>query len=271
MCAQLFGSRLEEGGAPTGTFTGTLLPSRANSIDENKAGFRPEPMVLPDGFSYLRDADPSIVQDMRYAGADNFMGAVVAGYLAPRAILTTAACQALSQVQKLVQQDGYTLVVYDGYRPQKAVDYFMAWSSAPTLSAAAEAAKASYYPSLDRENLFDLGYIAARSGHSRGSTVDLTIMRIGEAVCPPTTVLLRNGLPYLPDGTVDMGSSFDLFDSMSHHDLPESQLPAQYRQPRDYLREVMGKCGFRPYEQEWWHYTLENEPFPDTYFDFDVL
>eukprot|EP01039_Chlorochromonas_danica_P001476 gene1476-1605_t len=255
--------------------------------------------VLPEAFVFVDEVIPSIIQDLRYSTRENFTGEVVDGYRGKRAVLTKEACQALQQAQTIFLRDGYSIVLYDSYRPQKAVDCFMTWSRADQLSVDAEGKKAVYYPTLDREKLFDLGYIAERSGHSRGSTVDVTILEIGKTfkspplpkqrrllrptltttteVCAEEEIVFvdcqeeEHGFPFVDDGSVDMGSSFDLFHSLSHHDCSPDVLPAIYTKQRNYLRSVMETCGFRAYDQEWWHYTLVEEPNRDVYLDFDLV
>lgn len=252
--------------------------------------------VLPEAFVFVDEVIPSIIQDLRYSTRENFTGEVVDGYRGKRAVLTKEACQALQQAQNIFLLDGYSLVLYDSYRPQKAVNCFMRWSGADELSVDAQGKKALYYPALERERLFDLGYIAERSGHSRGSTVDVTIIEIGKAFKSPPLPKQRrlvrptdaayakeemmvfvdcheeeHGFPFIDDGSVDMGSSFDLFHPLSHHDCSPDVLPPIYTKQRNYLRSVMESCGFRAYEQEWWHYTLIEEPNRDVYFDFDLV
>jgi len=186
---------------------------------------------------------PSLLTDIRYAGHDNFIGRTVAGYEAPLCLLSEAASMALDHAQELAQKRGLSLLMYDCYRPQRAVDDFVAWVS----SVAPEPTKASYYPSLDRSSLIDLGYIASKSGHSRGSTVDLTL------------VSTTTGEPLY------MGTSWDFFDPMSHTESDAIDLAA--RNNRLLLREIMTASGFRPYYAEWWHFTLVDEPYPETYFN----
>lgn len=224
--------------------------------------------VLPDGFVYISTIDASIQEQLRYCGDYNFIGRVIDGYIQPRAIMTEAAARALSAVQQDVIQDGYSLVIYDSYRPQKAVDHFARWSK----DATDDATKAQYYPTIDKKDVFALGYIAEKSGHSRGSTVDLTIISTSQALKDPEVQwrTLNDGstIAYLDDNTVDMGGSFDLLDEVSSHKctrISEAQI-----ENRKYLLNKMVKHGFVPYDEEWWHYTLDNEPFPNTYFDFDV-
>lgn len=228
---------------------------------------------LPEGFVYLRDIDASIQQSIRYASCENFIGRVIPGYNPDRSsiILTKSAAVALQRVQEEVRKDGYNLVVYDAYRPQKAVNEFYAWSQVPEDALRKE----QYYPYVDKEKVFELGYIAERSGHTRGSTVDLTLIETGKVVAPVPSFSLRQfsdvserAIPFLDDNTVDMGSSFDLMDEASHHD--SAIIPAQYLRMRNYLKDKMREQGFADYDQEWWHYNLLHEPFPDTYFDFNV-
>ena len=202
--------------------------------------------ALPEGFVYVDDVIPSARFDIRYFGENNFVGRRIDGYKAPFAILSREAAEALKRVSDDLAELGYGLLIFDGYRPQKAVDDFAAWSLDPSDAKMKE----QYYPEVDKSRLFELGYIASRSGHTRGSTVDLTLVRLdtGEEV--------------------DMGGPFDFFGPVSHHgtDLVTEEQTAN----RNILKEAMEKHGFAAYDQEWWHYTLKPEPYPDTYFDFDV-
>lgn len=201
---------------------------------------------LPPGFVDLAVEAPTIRVDVRYAGADNFLGRPVDGYQRPRVILTVPAARALARAQETLAPFGLGLLVYDGYRPQRAVDHFVRWGR----DLADQVTKPKYYPEVDKARLFAEGYIAERSGHSRGSKVDLTLVDLG------------TGEP------LDMGSPWDFFDPRS---WPHSQaVPADARAHRLLLRSVLVAQGFRPYEQEWWHFTLENEPFPGDYFDFPI-
>lgn len=204
------------------------------------------PDQVPAGFVDIGTVVPGIVVDVRYATADNFVGAPVTGYEAARIYLTVAAAQALRDVQQDLAASGLGLKVFDGYRPQRAVDHFVRWAQDLDDTRM----KSDYYPAVAKQNLFSDGYIAARSGHSRGSTVDLTLIR-------------------LTDGQeLDMGSPWDFFDPVS---WPSSDgvTPAQYAN-RMQLREAMLKHGFAPLTTEWWHFTHENEPYPATYFDFAI-
>jgi D-alanyl-D-alanine dipeptidase len=224
---------------------------------------------LPEGFVYLNDIAPDIQERVRYNTVLNFTGGKVNGYNAYKIILTKQAADALKLIQEDLIKEGYSLVVYDGYRPQKAVDNFVNWSlnSQQTM-------KQFFFPYVDKQKVFDLGYVAKKSGHSRGSTVDLTIIQkesISKIGFLPEKRLFTDEREffYLNDYTVDMFSSFDLFDEASHHDT--KLIPEENLKRRNYLREKMKKFGFKEYQYEWWHFTLGNEPYPDTYFDFDIL
>ncbi|WP_316354941.1 M15 family metallopeptidase [Candidatus Trichorickettsia mobilis] len=223
---------------------------------------------LPEGFVYLHEVDPSIILEMKYAGNDNFIGSKIDGYIMPVAILTKQAAEALKAVQKDLLTYDYSLVVYDAYRPNKAVQHFVRWSETNDTKN-----KIAFYPYVNKAQIIPLGYIAAKSAHSRGSTVDLTIINVHHtlqlaSVIKQRTLTDGSIIPYHDDGTIDMGSSFDLFDEVSHHDSRKN-IP-DLNNKRNFLKEMMIKHGFIPYAKEWWHYTLANEPFPDRYFDFDV-
>ncbi len=203
----------------------------------------------PEGFVDLESYMPGIKVDARYAGDRNFVGAPVDGYLAPKVFLSREAADALKLVQARLELQGMTLKVFDGYRPQRAVDHFMRWVADATDTKN----KAAFYPDISKDRLVPEGYIAEKSGHSRGSTLDLTIARI------------------LPDGSVeelDMGSPWDFFGPVSHPSSREVSDDARVN--RMLLRMQMLAAGFKPYEAEWWHFTLADEPYPDTYFDFPV-
>jgi len=233
-------------------------------------------LPLPKGFVRLIDVDSSIIQSLRYCSAENFTGAIINGYpandSAPQsaAIMTRQAAKALSNAQKQFLKDGYCMVLYDSYRPQKAVNHFVTWSQ--DLSTQGQLLQSQFFPRVDKSKVFELGYIAERSGHSRGSTVDVTLIELHKTLCalqfsereyPQSPGYV---IPFLDDNTVDMGSSFDLFDEASHHD--SVRVLGAHIERRNYLRRVMGEHGFRDYDQEWWHYTLRDEPFASTYFDF---
>ena len=224
------------------------------------------------GFVYVHEIDPTIRVSLRYNTSENFTGKPVGGYHAPVIIVTRSAAEALKKVQADVKKDGYDLVVYDAYRPQQAVNRFMAWSK----DVADQTKKKKYYPRVDKARIFELGYVAERSGHSRGSTVDLTLIKSGDLLhsIVEKKRTLSDGfvITLLDDGTVDMGSSFDLFDIASHYE--NNLIGERFKSPRAYLKRVMEKHGFKNYANEWWHFTLKNEPFPadrdDNYFDFEI-
>ena len=197
-------------------------------------------------FDQINQIIPNIEYDIRYFSKDNFVGARVDGYLAPIAFITKEAGAALIKVQEELNRDGLGLKIFDAYRPQKGVDHFVRWGKV----AEDTVTKSKYYPNINKANVFELGYVATKSGHSRGSTVDLTIIDLQTKV------------------EMDMGSPWDFFGEISHHDSP--LVNAQHTANRNKLLSIMLKHGFKQYDNEWWHYTLMDEPFPDTYFDFDV-
>jgi D-alanyl-D-alanine dipeptidase len=200
---------------------------------------------LPDGFIRLSEIIPDIHVDLRYYSKDNFLGRPVEGYLSPVCILSLQAAKALSKVQLDLKKEGLKLKIFDAYRPQRAVDDFVQWAKSLNDTTM----KKTYFPKVSKALLFEHGYIASRSGHTRGSTVDLTLI----------------------DSTgkkLDMGTPWDFFSPKS---WPSSQaVPEQAQRNRAFLRQIMQRHGFIPYEPEWWHFTLEYEPFPNTYFDFPI-
>ena len=223
-------------------------------------------------FVYLEEVDPTIAVSLRYSTTENFLATPVDGYKKPKLMLTKAAAQALKQVQADVKKDGFSLVIYDAYRPQQAVDHFIRWAD----NAKDQVKKAQYYPRVDKEKVFELGYVGKKSSHSRGSTLDLTLIKVGKALhaIQEQKRTLRDGytITFLDDGTVDMGSSFDLFDPASHFE--NNLIEKRFHERRTYLKTIMEKHGFKPYENEWWHFTLKNEPYPadqeSSYFNFAI-
>jgi D-alanyl-D-alanine dipeptidase len=209
----------------------------------------PPPAAEAPRFVSLADAAPRVGLDLRYAGARNFVGTPIDGYEAPVCLLTEPAARALARVQHDLEADGLGLRVFDCYRPERAVAHFARWAR----DLGDRRTQAEYYPRVDKAALFAEGYIAERSGHSRGSTVDLTL--VGRR----------------PDGSLaelDMGTAFDLFDPRSHTQSPE--VPPAARANRLRLRAAMERRGFRNLPLEWWHYTLADEPYPDRTFDVPV-
>lgn len=203
-------------------------------------------LELPKGFDYADRHIPGLITELKYFSTDNFVGQPIESYHVNRAILTLPAIKALAKVQNELNSFGLGLKIYDAYRPQQSVNHFVRWS----LDEAATQTKPSYYPNVAKNELFKLGYIDKRSGHSRGSTVDLTL------------VDLQTG------EELDMGSAFDLFDPISWPNA--AALAPRQRAHRLLLSAIMQHHGFKPYPKEWWHFTLVSEPFPDTYFNFPV-
>jgi zinc D-Ala-D-Ala dipeptidase len=197
-------------------------------------------------FAFVDELVPGIRWDAKYATWDNFTGKPVDGYLANRIVGTRALCAGLSVAHEEAADRGFGLLLWDGYRPQRAVDRFLRWADEPEDGRT----KQRHYPRIDRAAMFRQGYVATRSGHSRGSTVDLTLYELA------TGELVR------------MGGDHDLMDPVSHHGAT-LVTPAE-AENRLHLRAVMETAGFTAYSCEWWHYTLRDEPFPDTYFDFPV-
>jgi zinc D-Ala-D-Ala dipeptidase len=216
--------------------------------------------ALPDGFVRLSEVAPSIRQDMRYATSTNFMGRRVAGYESGTCILTRGAALALQRAQEILAPQGLTLVVFDCYRPARAVADFMAWTATPGP------ADPVWRPNVAKDQLVPEGYIAARSGHSRGSTVDIGIARLR----PFTAVRAPRRSPCARSdrSTLDFGTPFDCFDPVSN--TASMQISPEARANRDLLVNTMMAAGFRNYAAEWWHFTLINEPFSSQIFDFPI-
>jgi D-alanyl-D-alanine dipeptidase len=227
------------------------------------------PAGLPDDFVYLKDVAPGVVEDMRYATAHNFTGEVVAGY-EPGAscILTRAAAEAVATVQAGMEAQGLTLVVWDCYRPVRAVASFVAWTKTEDT-----AMKAEFYPDVAKAALIPDGYIADRSGHSKGSTIDLGIAKAG-AVIPPwdAAAPLRDCRgaegERFGEGVLDFGTAYDCFDTRAHP--ADRRVGAAAQANRAMLRDAMKAAGFLPYEAEWWHFRLAAEPYPEQWFDAPV-
>ncbi|HEY0506100.1 MAG TPA: M15 family metallopeptidase [Lysobacter sp.] len=201
------------------------------------------------GLVDVRALVPDIDLDLRYAGRDNFVGDRIDGYEAPRCFLLRPAAEALQRAEQSLRHEGLRLRLYDCYRPARAVRHFVAWAH----DLDDQRTKARHYPGLDKQQLLD-GYISPTSGHSRGATVDLTLLRCDAAGgdCRP----------------LDMGTGFDFFDPLANTDSPRAT-PEQ-RANRHRLRAAMQAAGFRNYPMEWWHFTLDPEPAPKTFFDVPV-
>ena len=201
---------------------------------------------MNNDFVFVDEFAPGIRWDAKYATWDNFTGKPVDGYQANRIVGTRALCAALDRAREKAASRGFGLLLWDGYRPQRAVDCFLRWSTQPEDGRT----KLRHYPNIDRPGMFERGYVAAKSGHSRGGTVDLTLydLTTGEVA--------------------SMGGDHDLMDPVSHHGA--TGITDAEARNRQHLCSIMEACGFRSYDCEWWHYTLEHEPYPNTYFDFPI-
>ncbi|MFI1484110.1 M15 family metallopeptidase [Streptomyces sp. NPDC020747] len=224
----------------------------------------------PAGFVALRSVDPTIIQEIRYFTPHNFVGEPIDGYQQPLCILTRPAAKALHQAQRRLLRQGYSLKVYDCYRPQRSVDHFVRWAK----DLEDQAMKAEFYPNVDKSRLFADGYIAEKSGHSRGSTMDLTLVKLpavptrpyvpGERLVPCFAPQGRR----FPDNSVDMGTGYDCFDTLSH--TLDPRIKRQQRVNRLLLKDTLKGLGFVNLAEEWWHFTYKPELYPDTYFNFPV-
>jgi len=201
---------------------------------------------MNDDFVFVDELLPGIRWDAKYATWDNFTGRPVDGYVANRIVGTKALCAALDNAREKAASLGFGLLLWDGYRPQRAVDCFLRWSRQPEDGLR----KPRHYPNIDRSEMVDKGYVAARSAHTRGSAVDLTLYHLASGTLAP------------------MGGDHDLMDPISHHGATGiTEVEATNRQ---HLRSLMEACGFNPYDREWWHYTLKDEPQPPIYHDFPI-
>lgn len=210
-----------------------IQTTSASEISYDKSGFVPIYTVIDDA-----------AYDIRYYSPNNFTGNKINGYKAPVAYMTKEGVNALSIAAADLRNQGYRLLIWDTYRPQKAVDNFVEWINNPN-----DQGDKSFYPNLKKSDLLEGQYIMAKSGHTRGSTIDLTLIK--------------------KDGSfVDMGGTFDLFSEISHPDY--KKLTRQQKRNRKILHDAMIKAGFKGIDSEWWHFTLNDEPYPDTYFDFDI-
>jgi len=201
---------------------------------------------LPEGFDYVQNIIPSMQVELRYFGTHNFIGQSINGYNRHIAILSNQAIIALKNVQEELLKYNLSVKMFDGYRPQRAVNHFVRWAKVLNDTVG----KQEFYPNVMKHHLFKEGYIAARSGHSRGSTLDMTLVDSNTGK------------------ELDMGSPWDFFGKESW--VENNNLTAQQRANRMLLQTIMLKHGFKHYPKEWWHFTLKNEPFPETYFDFVV-
>lgn len=228
----------------------------------------------PPDFVDLHDVAPGILTDIRYFTGHNFTGHPIDGYQSPMCILTRQAAEALGRAQDDFLERGYSLKVYDCYRPQRAVDDFVSWAQ----DLGDQLMKPEFYPRVDKATLFADGYIAEKSGHSRGSTVDLTLVELPAVATDP----YQPGQPLVdcaapqrlrfPDNSIDMGTGFDCFDTLAN--TADPRIGGDQFKNRTLLLEGLTREGFVNYDKEWWHFTYKpadrGEPYPDTYFDFPV-
>lgn len=201
---------------------------------------------LPDGFVYLDEVVPHLKWDAKYSTIDNFTGDIVDGYEVNRCIGAIETAQALKNAQKLAKSQGYELFIWDCYRPTRAVECFIRWAKMPEDGKT----KAAHYPNISKSDMFKKEYVCEKSGHSRGGTVDLTLVNLetGEQL--------------------EMGTGFDFMDETSHHGA--TNITADEAKNRLILKDIMEKSGFVAYPYEWWHYTLKDEPYLENYFNFPV-
>lgn len=198
------------------------------------------------GFVDIRRISDNVFFDIRYASDNNFVGERIDGYQAPLAFLTREAAEALKRAADLLKEKNLGLLIFDVYRPKKAVNHFVRWAKDESDTKMKEL----FYPDIDKSRLFELGFISTESSHSRGSTVDLSLFDLKTKA------------------QADMGGRFDFFGEISHFDC--KSVSAKQQENRRLLRSIMTEAGFLPLDTEWWHFTLGNEPYPDMYFDFDV-
>ncbi|MFF3743114.1 M15 family metallopeptidase [Streptomyces kronopolitis] len=260
--------------AAAALMTVTVLPSGAAAGATHRpvppSGPPSGPPSMPKEFVALREVDSTILQEMRYPTRHNFTGVPVDGYRRPVCLLTRDAARALHRAQRSFLRRGLSLKVYDCYRPQRAVDHFVRWGK----DLGDQRMKGEFYPREDKSKLFDDGYIAARSGHSRGSTLDVTLVRLpalptrpyvpGEPLAP----CYGPKAARFPDNSLDMGTGFDCFDTLAH--TLDPRVHGRQRANRLLLKHGLERAGFVNLPEEWWHFTFTPETFPDTYFDFPV-
>lgn len=230
------------------TYSEATQPATSPSAEDvlNSGSSDPNNIYDATGFVNIKDVIPEAQIEIRYATTHNFVGDVINGYDEPIAIMTKEAAVALMGANNDLKEQGYTVKIYDAYRPQRAVDHFVSWSYDYNDTRM----KSEFYPEIDKPLLFSSGYIASYSGHSHGSTIDLTLVDLSTGE------------------EIDMGGSFDYFGTLSHPDYTD--ISSEQYQNRMTLRSAMINNGFSPLSTEWWHFSLNNDPYPYTYFDFPV-
>lgn len=232
--------------------------------------------MLPKDFVYLHEIVPSIKYRAYYYYDFNFLGRKVNGYERDVIIMTREAALQIKKVQDKFMEDGYSLFVMDAYRPLRACHDFLDWS----YDINEQKMREVFYPNLTKREVMEGGYVAEKSSHCRGSTIDTTLIKLGQEINKHPQVIQRilpDGriIPFFDNNSIEMGSSFDLFDEVSH--TKYLNISSEAKANRKYLIDTMESFGFKNYAlpwgdnpQEWWHFTLENEPYPDEYFDFIV-
>ena len=230
------------------TYSSSSQAATAPNVEEvlNRGSSDPNNIYDAGGFVNLKDVIPEAQIEIRYATSHNFVGNIINGYEEGICLMTKEAAAALMNANNALKEQGYTIKIYDAYRPQSAVDHFVSWSNDYND----QRMKSEFYPELDKSVLFSNGYIAAYSGHSHGSTIDLTLVDLSTGE------------------EVDMGGTFDYFGTLSHPDY--TGITSQQYENRMTLRSAMINNGFSPLSTEWWHFTLNNDPYPNTYFNFPV-
>lgn len=221
-------------------------PLTVTSAPEPDSSPEPQKNTLPEGFVYITDILPEARLEIRYATEHNFTGQVVPGYLSDRASLTHEAAKALKKAADALKEKGCGIRVYDAYRPKQAVSFFLEWAAKPEDGKT----KAEFYPDMEKQALFKLGYLAKKSAHSRGSTIDLTLFSLSTGE------------------NLDMGSPYDFLGPISNHGT--TLITVEQTRNREMLKKAMNDAGFKSISTEWWHYVLINEPYPETCFDFPV-
>ena len=222
-----------------------------------------------ESFININKLDPSIIINLKYVHSNNILNKNAPGYNSSEALLTTEAAQALINVQEYLSTRGFSLVIYDAYHPYKTYKTFEEWSSEPENPAIKE----TYYPNITKAELIKNGYIKNKLDHTRGSTVDVTIIPLNKKIHDPCTIKKLNyknvgNIVYVDDGTLNMGSSYDLFDPISRHDC--NLIEQSAKENRAILKEAMENNGFVANDKVWWQYKLAREPFIDSNFDFDI-
>ena len=246
-------------------------PLNNNQVDNTQNNPRGQ-LLYPHGFYDVKEFCPSSFIIGSYGTSYNFTGQPLPGYASeeagPRVVLEQATVKALSQARNAFREKGFELVLYDGYRPQKAVDFFKIWAEQPETGLQ----KPFFYPRIHKKDFFELGYLARRSSHSRGGAIDLSLIPLNQKPYPPIPELRQfsDGYAYwyANDGTLDMGTSFDFLDDGSH--ILSPLVSSEHRQNRLLLKEVMEAHGFEGYSKEWWHFKFSQETYPNTFFDFSL-